>query len=236
MARFVAVVGMLVMSGCFPFQFEGDKGTALVSHNPFGAAAPPAAPTKASYAPAAQEVSLRVDKVGRELVVANEQIGLRPLFGTIGAEQPEIFHIGTDFVYVTEGLVKQCTSNAQLAAVLAVELGKMVADREARAGSESRNPDKLPPIRLPVGNNVQGRESDLTAVAELGRFEKANPKTPVRSLSRPDPLKLARNYLEKAGYQGTDLDAANPLLLAAEKNVALERHFKGALPQSPWAP
>ena len=76
----------------------------------------------------------------------------------------------------------------------------------------------------------------MTAVAELGRFEKANPKTPSRPLPRPDPLKLARNYLEKAGYQGTDLDTVNPLLQAAEKNVALERHFKGALPQSPWAP
>jgi hypothetical protein len=236
MARFLVMVCLVVAGGCFPLQLEGDKSTTLVSNNPFGAEAPPAAPTRASYAPAAQEVSLRVDKVGRELLAANEQIALRPLFGTIGAEQPEVFHVGTDFVYVTEGLVKQCRSNGHLAAVLAVELGKMVADRAARAGSDSRNPDRLPPIRVPVGNNVQGRESDLTSVAELGRFEKANPKSPPRSAVRPDPQRLARNYLEKAGYQGTDLDDANPLLQAAEKNIAIERQFKGALPQSPWAP
>ena len=88
----------------------------------------------------------------------------------------------------------------------------------------------------PVGNNAQGRETDFTAVAELGRFESANPKAPARALPRPDPMKLARGYLEKAGFQGTDLDLVSPILQAAEKNIALERHFKGALPQSPWAP
>jgi predicted Zn-dependent protease len=233
-ARFGVLLGLLVVSGCFPLHFDGDKTTALVSNNPFGVEAPPPAPTKASYAPATQEVSLRVDKIGRELVAANDRIAPRPLFGTIGAAQSEIFHIGTDVVYVTEGLVKQCKSNAELAAILAVELGKIVAEREARAGSGTA--ERMPPIRMPVGNNVQGRDSDLTAVAELGRFEQNNPKASQRSLPRPDPMKLARGYLEQAGYQPTDLDAVSSLLQEADKNVALERHFKGELPQSPWAP
>jgi hypothetical protein len=233
-ARFGVLLGSLILSGCFPFHFEGENKTALVSNNPFGVEAPPPATTKASYAPAAQEVSLRVDKIGRELIAANDRIAPRPLFGTIGAAQPEVFHIRTDVIYVTEGLVKQCKSNAELAAILAVELGKMVADREVSAGSGPA--ERMPPIRMPVGNNVQGRDSDLTAVAELGRFEQSNPKMLSRPLPRPDPMKLARGYLEKAGYQATDLDAVGSLLQAADKNVALERHFKGELPQSPWAP
>jgi hypothetical protein len=236
MARFVVLLVVLTVGGCFPLQWEGDKTTALVPGNPFGVEAPPAAPTRASYAPASKEVALRVDKIGKELLEANKQIPLRPLFGTIGVEQVEIFHVDPSLIYVTEGLVKQCPTNPALAAVLAAELGKMVAEREARTSPEVRNPEKLPPISLPVGNNVQGRESDFTAVAELGRFERANPKMPPRSLPRPDPMRLARGYLEKAGYQGTDLDAASPVLDAADKNVALERHFKGAMPQSPWTP
>jgi hypothetical protein len=235
MARLLVLLGVLVVGGCFPL-LEGDKTTALVSNNPFGAEAPPKAPTRASYAPADEKVSRRVDKVGRDLLAANKQIGLKPVFATIGVEQPEVFHIETSVVYVTEGLVKQCKSDPELAAVLSVELGRMVAEREARTSPEVRSPEKMPPIRVPVGNNAQGRETDFTTVAELSRFEKANPKTPARTLPRPDPMKLARIYLENAGYQPADLDSVNPLLQAAEKNVALERHFKGALPQAPWAP
>jgi hypothetical protein len=235
MARVLVLVGMLLIGGCFPL-VEGDKTTALVSNNPFGAEPPPPAPTKANYAPADERVSRRVDKIGRDLLAANKQIGLKPLFATIGVEQPEVFHIETNMVYVTEGLVKQCRTDAELAALLSVELGRMVAEREARTSPEVRNPDKMPPIRVPVGNNAQGRETDFTTVAELSRFEKANPKTPSRTLPRPDSMKLARVYLENAGYQAADLDSVNPLLQAAEKNIALERHFKGALPQAPWAP
>jgi hypothetical protein len=236
MARFVMLLVMLVIGGCFPLQLEGDRTTALVSGNPFGVEAPAPAPTRANYAPAAHDVSLRVDKIGKEVLEANKQIALRPLFGTIGVDQLEIFHVDSSLIYVTEGLVKKCPTNSELAAVLAAELGKMVAEREARVTPEVRNPDKLPPIRLPVGNNAQGRETDFTAVAELGRFEMANPKTPPRSMPRLDPMMLARGYLEKAGYQATDLDSVSQVLDAAEKNIALERHFKGAIPQAPWTP
>ena len=236
MARLVALLGLLVVGGCFPLQMlEGDK-TALVADNPFGVEAPPPAPTKASYAPADQKVAEQVYKVGKELLVANPQVPLRPLFATIGVPQLEVFHVDSSLVYVTEGLVKQCRTDAELAAVLAVELGKMVSEREGRTSPDVRSPESLPPIRVPMGNNAQGRDTDFTAIAELGRFEKANPKTPLRHLPRPDPMKLARGYLEKAGHQGADLDTVSSLLQAAEKNVALERHFKGALPQSPWTP
>src|SRR5262249_28246993 len=160
------LLGLLALGGCFPLPtFDGDKSLALVSNNPFGAEAPPAAPTRANYAPASQETSLRVDKIGKTLVEANKQIGLRPLFGTIGVEQIEVFHVDFSLVYVTEGLVKKCSSDAELAAVLAAELGKMVAERESRTSPDVRNPDKMPPIRLPVGANIQGREADFTAVA-----------------------------------------------------------------------
>jgi hypothetical protein len=235
MARVGVLVGLLLIGGCFPL-VEGEKTTALVSNNPFGVEPPPKAPTRATYAPANETVSRRVDKVGRDLLAANKQLGLKPVFATIGVEQPEVFHIDTSWVYVTEGLVKQCKSDPELAAVLSVELGRMVAEREARTSPEVRNPEKLPPIRVPVGNNAQGRETDFTTLAELSRFEKANPRTPPRNLPRPDPMKLARTYLENAGFQAADLDRVDPLLQAAEKNVALERQFKGVQPQSPWQP
>src|SRR5262249_39695897 len=75
----------------------------------------------------------RVDAGGRQLLAANPQVGAKPLFHTIGAPQPEVFHRGTSDVWVTEGLVRQCATDGQLAALLCLELGKMVAEREAAA-------------------------------------------------------------------------------------------------------
>lgn len=236
MARFVGLLALILVGGCVPGQiFEGEK-TAQVADNPFGVQAPPTTPTKVSYAPADQKTAEQVYRVGKELLVANPQIALRPLFGTIGVPQLEVFHIDTGMVYVTEGLVKQCKSDADLAAVLAVELGKMVAEREAHASPDVRSPERQPPIQVEVGGSAQGRGSDMTAMAELARFENSNPKTTSRRLPRPNPMKLAGGYLEKAGYQAGQLDAVAPILQEADKNVALERRFKGALPQSPWTP
>ena len=236
MARLVCLLALIALGGCVPAQILDGEKTAQVADNPFGVQPPPAAPTKVSYAPADQKTAEQVYRVGKELLVANPQIALRPLFGTIGVPQLEIFHVDNGMVYVTEGLVKQCKSDADLAAVLAVELGKMVAEREAHTSPDVRSPERQPPIQVGVGGSAFERGSDMTAMAELARFEKSNPKTAPRSLPRPNPTKLAGGYLEKAGFGAAQLDAVAPILQAADKNVTLERQFKGALPQSPWTP
>src|SRR5438105_4730924 len=106
-----------VLAGCLPLELidpSAEAGSALVPSSPFGN--PPVTSTpvaKVSYAPAAKELALRVDRVGREVLASNPNIGLKPLFATIGAPQPEIFHQGTSMVHVTEGLVKQCPGDAQ---------------------------------------------------------------------------------------------------------------------------
>src|SRR5690348_16093736 len=104
MLRLCAAVGLLslVTAGC------ADPGTQLVSSSPFStAAAPP--PAQVSYAPASEEAAKRVGVVGQKLLVANPQVGFRPLFRTVGMPHPEIFHRGSTEVIVTEGLAKQCS-------------------------------------------------------------------------------------------------------------------------------
>src|SRR5262249_22936697 len=157
---------LLLTGGCLPMQLldpDAETGTALVPASPFGN--PPAATTattKAAFAPASRDLALRVDRVGREVLAANPQIGCRPLFATIGAPQAELFHQGTTMVHVTEGLVKQCQSDGQLAALLCVELGKMVSEREALASPQMRNPERRPPSDVPIGNAGQFSAPDLT--------------------------------------------------------------------------
>jgi hypothetical protein len=217
------------------------ENTATVTANPFGAPAP-AEPTKqANFAPAPSEISARVDQVGRKILAANPQIGLKPLFATIGSPSPEIFHgeqHGTAMVYVTQGLVQQCKTEAELAALLSRELGKMVSEREARTSAQTRDPERLPPLDVPIGQaGMSGVNSspDLTHMAEMGRFENTHPRRR-GPLPAPDPMALARIYLSKAGYREADLDFARPLFNAAEKNVALEKQLGRQPRQADWTP
>src|SRR5207237_1039878 len=105
----------------------------------------------------------RVDIVGRRIIAANPQVGAKPMFATIGAPEPEIFHRGTSDVYVTEGLVKQCSTDGQLAAILCSELGKVVAEREALSPPRTRRPERTPPADVPIGN--AGNPADAPARA-----------------------------------------------------------------------
>ncbi|MCI0681817.1 MAG: hypothetical protein L0Y71_06910 [Gemmataceae bacterium] len=223
-----------LLAGCQPLQLFEEPKTATVSSNPFGLHESRRA-GKVNYQPADEALALKVDSVGRKLLAANQELGLKTtLFAAIGnTPRPEIFHTGPRMVWVTDGLVRRCATEGELAAVLALELGKIVADREAAATPQMRDPDRLPPIQVPIGNAGHVTNPDLVHQVELANFEKERPKKR-RPLPRPDPQHLARGYLEKAGYRAADLDTVQPLLQAAEQNLTLERQFNGMVMPDPW--
>lgn len=230
--RVLAVV-LLGVSGCF----GPATRPMLVPHEPLSGAPPVPPPVRPAYAPAALDAAARVDSIGREILAANKQIGIQPQFCTIGAPQPEIFHRGTVEVTLTEGLVRKC-SDGQLAAVLCLELGKMVAEREAQAGPPMKAPDRLPPLDVPVGNDLAGSRGmpDQTHLAELARFEKER-KQRQQAPPAPDPRALARSYLTRTGYPATELEAAAPILQEAAENNTFARQLKApgmALPTRTW--
>src|SRR5436853_370952 len=88
----LAGLGGLALAGCL-----GDEPAA---ESYFRRPEPPPAPPQ--LAPASTEAAGRVDAIGRRILAANPQAGARPMFRTIGAPQPELFHRGTSDVYVTE--------------------------------------------------------------------------------------------------------------------------------------
>lgn len=212
-----------------------DAPTSMVQANPFGASGAAPAVNRASFNPAPPESAARVDTLGRKLLAANPQIGCRPFFQTIGAPQPEIFHAGTAEVFVTDGLVKQCHSENELAALLCNELGRMVAEREALASPALRSPDRHPPLETRIGNdNVGGfGPPDLTRQAELAKFERDGGR-PVQQIVLPDPQQLARTYMKKAGYNESDLETVQPLLQEAAKNMNFEKQFIPKSTARPW--
>ena len=218
---------LCVVAGCFTI----GQQSPTVPADPFGHSPPVTAGTRAAYAPAPLESAARVDALGRKILAANPQIGLRPQFRTIGSPEIEVFHQGTADVLLTDGLVKQCTTDGQLAAVLCTELGKMVAEREVLAGPQLRSPDRLPPMEVRVGNdNVGAATPDLTYVAELGKFEQEQRKRSQRALSVLDAQALARDYLTKAGFAESDLQAVQPSLRSAADNATFSRQLNPATP------
>lgn len=224
-----------------PANVRDRDATRQVPANPFDNGAPPPPVARASYTAAGLDVAARVDTLGRKIVAANPQSGVRPLFHTIGAPvgapagapgpaqggaAAAVFHQRTDAIFITEGLVRQCKTDAELAAVLCHELGKMVAERETLAGLQARVPEQPGPTDVPIGNDTAGSfgPADQTHLAELAKYGRRAPG-PAPRLPPPDADQLARGYLEKAGYCKTDLDGVAPLLNAASTNVALERQI-----------
>jgi len=195
--------------------------------------------TKSSPAtvPANLEASTRVDSLGRRILAANPGIAAKPIFQTIGAPHPELFHQSTTFIYVTQGLVHGCETEAELAGVLCYELARMVAERESLAPLSARQREILPPMEPGLTKDVVGAQTqpDQFRIAELARYEKERNNQPgVPSLI--DPWKLARTYLERAGFRGDDIESARPHLDAAAKYFELERQITGAGMPAPFAP
>jgi hypothetical protein len=180
-----------------------------------------------SKAPAAAtRTATRVVTVGKEVLAANEQsLGLNPVFFTSGVRDVEVFHKGTSMIVISEGLVDRCQTDAELAAVICHELGKMAAERER---SPSRPVAELPPAPRGPGDIVgAGHSADMTGMAADAMLSRPRPSRGERE-TRPDARTLAQDYLIKAGHTADDLSRMEPLLKEAEDNVQKR--------ESPWRP
>jgi hypothetical protein len=222
-----AALGMFAITGCTTFN---DPPGAPI--RPILSGPPPAT------APASAEAAARVDGIGRGILAANPINGLAAIqvngsevrtvrFTTIGAPQAEVFHRGNTDIFITEGLVRQCATDGQLAAVLCLELGKMVSEREALTPAAIRQPERLPPIDTGLNHdNGYGVAADQTRLRELADYDRDR-RTRQQAIAPPDPAALARLYLVRAGYHDADLQAAGPLLQQAQGNSGLEKQMTG---------
>jgi hypothetical protein len=226
--RFLAVglAAVLGLAGCF----SPEKPT-VIQPGLFGRA-PSAQVAQTPQAAATEEVALRVANLGRKIVADNPQLGMRPVFSCIGTKEPTVFHRLTKDqceVFISEGLVKQCATDGQLAAVLCTELGKVVSKKTALASAALRLPERDPPPNLHIGSELGGTfgPSDGTARAELARLDNDRKQRSLPPPPPPPPEVLARAYLEKAGFAASELQAVASLLRSAEQNTAFEKQLVG---------
>jgi hypothetical protein len=245
--------GLFLAAGCFPQELLESTSqaptTALVPSSAFGTMSPVSfSSPRPTYSPANQALAQHVSDVGQRILDANPEMGLtqkvvkdhrqvawRPLFATYGTPKLELFHTGCEMVHITEGLVKRCKGDGQLAALLSLELAKTVSEREMLASPRMRYAEESPPVDVPIGNSAQLAAFDPVRQAELAHFDQRRRETQAkRSLAPPDPQKLARIYLERAGYNPTELDAVQPLVAEAQGNFALEKQVRQAAGNSAW--
>ncbi len=232
--RRLPVMLLLACVGCVPLEtLPNDPPTKQVAEMPFAETKKPM-PRRTNYAPAARDVAYRVELTRAKLIDANPQLGLSPNVTAITSSDPEVFHTNLQQMFITDAMVRRCESDGNLAAVLAYQLGRMVVEREASVADQVRQPERLPPMHLPIGNTTDSREADPLNLIELGRYEKQFPKSAPRKLAPPNPHQVARAILERANYQRTELDAALPLLQTAERFTVNEMQFKGTSKQSEW--
>src|SRR5947209_12194190 len=178
-------------------------------------------------APATEAEAKRVVLVGQKILAANPHQNPRPMIVTVGVEQEEIFHQGSGSVYSTEGLARQCKTEAQLAAVLCMELGRMAVEQERLAGPGMGPGGGQAPPDMPVGDyREMFGGPDRTRQMELYKYDRAR-RPSTTSTAGPSADTLARGLLQKAGYASTELDNVAALLSKAEQHVALEQQFTG---------
>lgn len=210
---------LLAVGGCLPEESQ----LAVVSGG-LSDVAPPTAPGRLLHDPASEEAAKRVLQVGGQVLASNPKLGVHPAFTTIGAPWEEIFHQDDKAVFITEGLVRECRTDGMLAAVLSHELAKLAAERQERAGPPR---DPGPPMDAPVGTDYAGAfgPPDGTRTMELAVYEHKRRQAAETAATPPDVDALAKTILEKAGGTAADLDAAAPLLHAAEEHMAFEKQM-----------
>jgi predicted Zn-dependent protease len=216
---------MLALAGCL----SDDKKLTTVPTSPFGKSPRTQAPSNKQAPAATQEASLRVDRVGKQIVAANSRsINQKVAFMTVGQPHEEIFHQtqkDASAIYITEGLVKQCKTDGELAAVLSEELGKLMSEQMVQA-RPARKPVPNYLLSTPhAGNEISSSigVADRTDDMIAAHFEKEWQSRQTLPASPPPPETLARNYLSSAGFDPKDLETVTPLLRKAEKQSSVEQ-------------
>jgi hypothetical protein len=176
----------------------------------------------------------RVYQIGQQILGKSPELPQRMVFLAAASPAAEIFHQGASSIVITQKLIDQCADDNQLAAVLSMELGKMMAERTALAPLEPSLPP--PPLEGPTFNSTVGSANqDPMRLAELAQYEAQQKRIngPPRLL---DPQDLARKYLTRAGYSPDELDRVKPILRAASEHAELETQFQAPPRVSPITP
>jgi hypothetical protein len=226
-----AGVTFLLSTGCAHDDWSVQKALGLDVRN-----STPGTKNAVTISPADLKVAERVELVGRKILVQNTFSGLdsaETFFRTIGAKENVLFHDGASVV-ISQGLVEKCQSDAELAAVLCVELGQMLNEKR-NAKAVGRAIDPIPDASF-GGNTLfpGGTAEDAGRQVEMRLHEKQFPRT---ANNTADATASARELLKGAGYSPAELDRVEGLIKESRqssRNEALKKQLAGAAPDPTW--
>lgn len=203
--RPVLLVGLLgIGGGCAGLDAKMDQFTSRAVATPEPSAG-------------SRSLSARVDMIGAELVAQTPFLGVSPTFAVVGRPEPEIYHPDLNGVLVSEGLAARC-SDDQLAAILALELGKMSV--EARRARQYAKPEPL--AHNPSGGSAMpGGSADPNQLTVQAILDK--PSQAAARRARPaagDPKAIAREVLQNSGRDASHVDAAAQMYDEATRDTA----------------
>jgi hypothetical protein len=173
-------------------------------------------PDPAELPAASTLAATRVNAVGSAIAAKNkEALGFTPVFFAMGVRDVEISHKKDGSVILSEGLVDRCPTDAELAAVICRELGKLAAERPA--SREADRESGRPFVRDVIGGPY---EPDMTRLAEEAKFDRRGPRGGRTGREvRPEPRALAEGFFANAGFKADDFARVDSLIREAEDNA-----------------
>lgn len=142
-----------------------------------------------------RELDAYVGAVGRALAAETEVPGLDYSFTVLDDDQINAFALPGGYVHVTRGLMALASNEAELAGVLAHELGHVTARHSAERYSQS--------VVAGVGAAVLGAAGSVVGVPGVGDVAGYGAQAFLQSYSRDQELeadKLGIRYMTRAGY------------------------------------
>ncbi len=165
------------------------------------------------------ELGRYVSSIGHKLVRTSELPNQRFTFTVIDSPMLNAFALPGGYIYVTRGLLALANSEAELASVLAHEIGHVTARHAAQRYSQS--------LAAGIGLTVLGV---LSGSRELAQIASQGAAIYLKSYSRAHELEadtLGIRYLKRAGYEPR---AMVDFLRSMRAGAALDARLKGRDP------
>jgi hypothetical protein len=214
--RQVALLMAAMSSGCMPEWFRAPPPAGMTQTPITGGAVPDTT----------VQMAARLATVGQTLLTANPFAGVTPNFFVMSTAEPAVAHPDVFGVFVSEGMLAKCPTDDDLAAVVALELGAMIA--------EKRNLDRLG-LADPAAAFIAGDDTNPSPIQD--------PKAPVvstapaRKATVPPatPEQIAKDLLSAAGYGEAALARMAPLVRDARDKVDPSRTIGGPGAEPKWS-
>jgi predicted Zn-dependent protease len=211
----------LRLLGGLAFGFAGCLGSQLEKNSVVTSRDQAKAP---KVSPASLQVAGRVDELAHRVIDQNTFTGIEPVVTVIGVPDAVLFHRGPSQLFISEGLVKKCKTDAELAAVLCSELGQMMSQKRAgvRVGRDrDANPAPAPP-------------EDANGVVEAERALQQRRAKERLAKDQSDANQLARQLLKGAGFDPAELDRVDKMVKQSDRGEAIKKQMNGPAPAPTW--